>query len=308
MSSDGRKRLRGRRIGVFGKGGSGKSTVTILLARALRSSGYEVVLVDADSTNVGLAAALGVETPQLTLLDSFGGMIFDGGAVTCPVDDPTVLAGAELSLGEIPQELVGRSPEGIYLLVAGKIGHLGPGAGCDGPISKIARDLRILGNGTEPVTLLDFKAGFEDSARGVITSLDWACVVVDPTVAAAQMAADLKRTVEQMRAGAMPATRHLESEPLADLARRLFREAQIRGVSCVLNKIPDNETESLLRSRLSAKGLEVLGVVHASSAIGQAWLRGTYLEVPGVDEEIQGIAARLENALAESSRKVTVMA
>jgi CO dehydrogenase nickel-insertion accessory protein CooC1 len=51
--------LDGLRIGVFGKGGSGKSTVTVFLAAALREAGYSVVVLDADSTNHGLAAALG---------------------------------------------------------------------------------------------------------------------------------------------------------------------------------------------------------------------------------------------------------
>jgi CO dehydrogenase nickel-insertion accessory protein CooC1 len=308
MPSEEARTLVSRKIGVFGKGGSGKSTVTILLARALRSSGYEVVLVDADSTNVGLAAALGVETPQLTLLDSFGGMIFGGGAVTCPVDDPTLLAGAELCLAEIPQEMVARSPEGIYLLVAGKIGHLGPGAGCDGPISKIARDLRIVGNGKHPVTLLDFKAGFEDTARGVITGLDWAVVIVDPTVAAVQMAADLSRTVEQMRTGAVPATEHLESPTLAALARRLYRESRIRGVSSILNRVPDAVSEGLLRARLSAEGLDVLGVVPTDPAIGHAWLRGTTLEGKPVEKEIEDIARGLERAAAAVSSEMTVVA
>jgi MinD-like ATPase involved in chromosome partitioning or flagellar assembly len=46
--------LSGLRIGVFGKGGAGKSTVAVLLARALRARGYSVLVLDADSTNVGL--------------------------------------------------------------------------------------------------------------------------------------------------------------------------------------------------------------------------------------------------------------
>ena len=52
--------LAGKRIGVFGKGGAGKSTVTVLLARALRERGYAVCVLDADSTNIGLSQALGL--------------------------------------------------------------------------------------------------------------------------------------------------------------------------------------------------------------------------------------------------------
>jgi Mrp family chromosome partitioning ATPase len=37
--------LSGKRIGIFGKGGSGKSTVAVLLAKALRKAGYELSLI-----------------------------------------------------------------------------------------------------------------------------------------------------------------------------------------------------------------------------------------------------------------------
>ena len=37
--------LAGARLGFFGKGGAGKSTVVVLLARALRDRGYQVVVV-----------------------------------------------------------------------------------------------------------------------------------------------------------------------------------------------------------------------------------------------------------------------
>ena len=78
-------------MGVFGKGGSGKSTFVALLAQVLQEKGYEVCVVDADSTNEGMSQALGVELSPRPLIDYYGGMVFGGGAVTCPVDDPTRL-------------------------------------------------------------------------------------------------------------------------------------------------------------------------------------------------------------------------
>ena len=84
--------LNGKRIGIFGKGGSGKSSVTVLLAKALKKSGYDVSVLDADSTNVGLAQALGIEKPPAPLLDYFG-----GGAVTYPMDDPMPLIRVDLA-------------------------------------------------------------------------------------------------------------------------------------------------------------------------------------------------------------------
>lgn len=79
----------GKRIGVVGKGGSGKSTLVVLLAGALRTRGYEVCILDADSTNIGLHNGLGISLPPDSLMDYFGGMVFSGGMSTIPVNDPT---------------------------------------------------------------------------------------------------------------------------------------------------------------------------------------------------------------------------
>jgi CO dehydrogenase maturation factor len=288
--------LSGKRIGVFGKGGAGKSTVVVLLAKALRDRGYGVCVLDADSTNVGLHQALGLERPPVPLMEYFGGTVFSGGAVSCPVDDPAFLAGAEISLDELPEKYYAQSSEGISLLTAGKIGGQGPGAGCDGPVSKIARDLKIAGDGQYLVTLIDFKAGLEDSARGVITSLDWAIVVVDPTNAGLQMAIDMKDMVGQIQSGALPATRHLADSRLVEMAEKVFREARIKGVLFVLNKVRDEEAQSYLKGKLKENGIEPIGMVHADDSIEMAWLTGTPLEQTDAKKEAQRIVEKLEAA------------
>jgi CO dehydrogenase maturation factor len=121
--------LEGKKIGIFGKGGAGKSTVTTFLAQGLHDRGYEVCIVDADSTNVGLHRALGVDAPPASLIDYFGDTVFRGGRVSCPVDDPTPLPDAEIGWDELPETYQARTSEGIVYLVAGKIGDQGPGGG-----------------------------------------------------------------------------------------------------------------------------------------------------------------------------------
>ena len=288
--------LAGKRIGVFGKGGSGKSTVVALLARTLCKSGYEVCVLDADSTNIGLPQALGLNHPPVPLLDFFGGMVFSGGSVTCPVDDPTPLTDASISLDQLPGRFQSQNPDGITLLIAGKIGTQGPGAGCDGPIAKIARDFRVTHDWKSAVTLIDFKAGFEDSARGAITSLDWALVVVDPTVAAVEMAANMRDMVDQMKAGGLPATRHLENPELVAIANRLFTDASIKGVVCVMNKIPNEEIENYLRAELTEKGLTPIGVIHEDASIALSWLKGLPIDSAKAEGDISQIITELETA------------
>ncbi|MFO7943527.1 MAG: P-loop NTPase [Anaerolineales bacterium] len=291
-----RHRLSGKRIGVFGKGGSGKSTLTALLARKLSQEGYRVCVLDADSTNVGLADALGMEYPPRTLLDYYGGMVFSGGSVTCPVDDPTPLPDAEIRLEELPSEHYTQNDSGVIYLAAGKIGDLGPGAGCDGPVSKIARDLVIHQRPLDPVTLIDFKAGFEDSARGALTGLDWALMVVDPTSASLQMAVNMREMVEQIKADQLPATAHLESSGLVALANKIFMEARIQEIFFVLNRVPDPEVESYLRDALAQSGIEPAAVIEEHPSIPIAWLKGETIPTAGTLDNLQPLYHKLEGA------------
>lgn len=287
--------LSGARLGIFGKGGAGKSTITVLLARGLVEMGYHPVVLDADSTNIGLARALGAGDGPQTLIDHFGGMVFSGGAVTCPVDDPTPLADSELDLDRLPARFLARTPYGIRVLVGGKMGELGPGAGCDGPIAKVARDVRVRdGEGTPPL-LVDFKAGFEDSARGVLTGLDWAVVVVDPTTASLHMAVHLKKMVKKIREGMLPPTAHLSDPDLAEMARRQFTESRIQGVVAILNRVSDSDVEAYLRGKLEALGgPKVMGVLPELRTIQSQWLRGEEVQAGGLSHEIRSIALALE--------------
>lgn len=288
--------LTGKRIGIFGKGGAGKSTLAILLAKTLKAHGYPVVILDADSTNLGLFRALGIQQPPAALMDYFGGMIFQGGRVTCPVDDPTPLEDAELDLAELPELYYECSEDGIKLLTAGKIGDKGPGAGCDGPVSKIARDLRILEDNQLPITIIDFKAGFEDSARGAITSLDWALVVIDPTVAAIEMALSLRDMVDQIQKRVKPSTAHLDDPELVTWANQIFYDSNIKGVLFVVNRVQNDYIEEQLLERLSDKGIQPLGVIHEDQAISIAWLGGTVVGTESSLSEIEKLVVGLEEA------------
>jgi CO dehydrogenase nickel-insertion accessory protein CooC1 len=290
----------GKKIGLYGKGGSGKSTAAVLLARAL-SHRYTVCLLDADSTNLGMHRALGLDSSPKPLLDYFGGMVFSGGAVRCPVDDPTPLQGAELALDRLPAPYFSRSEEGILLMTAGKIGGLGLRAGCDGPIARITRDLEVhLVGDEEPVMLVDFKAGFEDTARGVITGLDWILAVVDPTTAAIEMVYHLRKTISQVQAGASPATAHIEDPALAEIAERLCSEARVRGMLAVLNRVADKETEAYLRKKLLDKDISPVAGIPYCKEINTAWLRGERLPAHLATEEAEAVISELEASEREN--------
>jgi CO dehydrogenase maturation factor len=296
QTKTGKMPLNGKRIGLFGKGGAGKSTVTVLLARAMCERGYSVCVLDADATNIGLFQIFDIARSPKPLMEYFGGMVFSGGVVTCPVDDPTTLAGAELKLDMLHPEYYAKSPEGIILLIAGKIGDQGPGAGCDGPVAKIARDLRISIQGESPVTLVDFKAGFEDTARGVLTGLDWAIVVVDPTAISVEMAANMKQMVEQIQADVLPATAHLKNPELIALTNKIFTEASIEDIWFVLNRVQGAEEEEYLRQGLGKKGIEPIGVIHQHPSISRSWLKGMPLKAGEAMLEVKKFLDKFEDA------------
>lgn len=286
--------LSGARIGVFGKGGAGKSTLTAMLAQGLHDRGYKVCVIDGDSTNFGLPHALGLEAPQQSLLEYYGGTVFSGGQVTCPVDDPTPLLDAKLALKELPAECIARKNGRLVLLTAGKMGGLGPGAGCDGPVAKIARDFNLVNDNGEYVTVIDFKAGFEDSARGALTRLDYVLVVVDPTTASVEIAGDMLHMIQQIKDGVLPATAHLENQDLVAVANTYYNEAAIREVFFILNQIPDAETKKLLVEKLSQKGIRTIAAIEADSAIRSAWLEGGQVMVGDAGEELSKVIQALE--------------
>lgn len=291
--------LRGKKIGFLGKGGAGKSTSLVLMAHALRQRGYTVTVLDADSTNYGLNVALGIPTAPTALIEYFGGAVFQGGAVSCPVDDPSRIGDATLSWEEIPAKYKAEAPSGIRYLVAGKIAGHGPGAGCDGPVAKIARDLTVHEENGPGVMLLDFKAGFEDSARGVVTGIDWGVVVLDPTTASIHMAGDLSSMLDKLRRGVPPATEHLETEAEIDLMREIFKRASIQGFSFLLNRVDGPESEQLLREALKEHGITPSAVLGADPAISAAWLRGEPIGYTGEsNQEAAGIVDKLEDAFS----------
>jgi len=144
------------------------------------------------------------------------------------------------------------------------------------------------------MTLIDLKAGLEDPARGVITSLDLVIVVVDPTNASIQIAVDIKNMVDQIKAGKLPATKHLEDPKLVEMANKIFREAKIKNVLVILNKIKNREIESYVKRELKKKGIEPIGTIYEDPTISLPWLKGQPLENVKAEIEVEKLVKRLE--------------
>ncbi|MBW3534803.1 MAG: AAA family ATPase [Gemmatimonadetes bacterium] len=109
------------RVAIAGKGGTGKTTISGILCRALARRGRSVLAVDADS-NPNLASILG----------------FDGGESGVPalsrsllerVEDPDGTRRLVLTrpLDAVLEEHAALGPDGVRLVVMERVGHGGAG-------------------------------------------------------------------------------------------------------------------------------------------------------------------------------------
>ena len=102
------------KIGVIGKGGSGKTTLSGIIARTLARSGRQVVALDCDS-NPNLGISLGLGTEGTEALAAIRQSLDDGETEHAPgVDELLSRFGVE-------------APDGVRLAVVTKIDQPNPG-------------------------------------------------------------------------------------------------------------------------------------------------------------------------------------
>jgi CO dehydrogenase maturation factor len=164
------------KIIISGKGGSGKSTISTLIARSLAAHGFNVLLVDADESNFGLQRLLGVDAP-VHLMDDFGGKAhfkknWMGTASEGLFKDHT-------RISDLPQTCIAQSGD-VKLLIIGKVHSHGEGCACPmGVLSKsILAKLDVMEN---EVVVVDAEAGVEHFGRRVDGECDLVLGVVDPS-------------------------------------------------------------------------------------------------------------------------------
>jgi CO dehydrogenase maturation factor len=102
------------KIAVLGKGGSGKTTISALLARGLARQGWSVVALDCDANpNLGIALGLGLEATER--LAAIRQSLDDAGVEHAP------------SAQELLERFGTTAPDGVRLAVVSKIDKPNPG-------------------------------------------------------------------------------------------------------------------------------------------------------------------------------------
>ena len=109
-------------IAIGGKGGSGKTTISGVLARALGRSQGNVVAIDGDS-NPNLALTLGLPPNQLQALPTLPRDILE----QVPEEGGRNRTRLKLAAAEVIREFGVSAPDHVRLLVLGRVGHAGAG-------------------------------------------------------------------------------------------------------------------------------------------------------------------------------------
>lgn len=165
-------------ISICGKGGSGKSTITTLLAKEMVRRGKRVLIADCDESNYGLHQQLGMELPQ-DFTDFFGGkpavmQLLEGGPQNMPplFDHPW-------TIDDIPADYR-TDKDGIVLMSPGKIQTANEACAC--PFNAVmCQFASVLQLGDDDIFFMDMEAGIEHFGRGTDNVADVIVMVVDPS-------------------------------------------------------------------------------------------------------------------------------
>ncbi|MGV7224046.1 MAG: P-loop NTPase [Nitrospinales bacterium] len=258
----------GIKISVCGKGGSGKSTLTSLLAMAAQDRGLTTLVVDSDESNSGLYRMLGFDKPPTPLMALVGGR--EG--IKDKMKQPTILSETELTLEQIPYPYV-HEKNGLRLLSIGKIHQALEGCAC--PMGVLSREfLKKLRLGENEIAIVDMEAGIEHFGRGIDNSIDAVLVVVEPSFESIALA-----------------------EKINDLASGINKK-----LWAVLNKISSQNLIDDIEAKLRSSGIETIGEISYDGSLFLAGLKGDTLE-PG--KSIQRAAKILDSLLpAENSNLI----
>ena len=267
------------KISICGKGGSGKSAVTVLLAHAIRARGYDVAIVDSDESNSGLYRLLGFDEPPLPLLDLVGGKqqvknVFPKTPLATSEKEINVLVRDRIPLADIPASHLARR-DGISLIGIGKI--LQSLEGCACPMGVLGREfLRKLELNENQVALVDMEAGVEHFGRGVDTGIDAVLIVVDPSY---------------------------ESLLLAEKINAMTSAIGIPNTWTVLNKVTSPDVASKLTEHLLERDLRVIGAINHDPEIFEAGLEGRPIQPRETPPAIAAILDQLLDREGETHRR-----
>jgi CO dehydrogenase maturation factor len=259
------------KLAIAGKGGAGKTTVAVALARQLASAGQPVIAVDSDPDG-NLAAALGVPEDRIpTPIAQMRDLILER---TGAKDDGL---GLMFKLNPEVDDLPGKfsvKVDGVMLLVLGTVKLGGKGCMCpEGAVLKALMQHLLLRLADHVV--LDMEAGLEHLGRASARGVDAMVVVVEPGMRSVQTAVRV---------------------------RQLAKDIGIERTLVVVNKLRSPHELEVLRQALGSQ--TILGTLPYNAELARADLEG---RAQGVEDSswadaTQRIVKALEQQISQPVR------
>ncbi len=182
------------KLAVTGKGGVGKTTISALLAPALRQTGFNVTAIDVDP-NSSLLACMGFPKP-----DSVRPLIELKDLIEERTGVKAGTTGGMFRLNPFVGDIPGKysvDVGGVKVLVAGTVKR--GGSGCYCPENTLVRTLVAhLLTGDNAALVMDMEAGLEHLSRGTVEAVDRLLIVVDPGRRSAETALRIRSLAEDI--------------------------------------------------------------------------------------------------------------
>lgn len=218
---------------ICGKGGSGKSTLTAMLAHEYARKNFRVLVVDTDESNIGLHRLIGIDAP-VDLMEYFGGRPGMKEKIMAAAPDyaKVKLIEEPWKFDSIPADYVSRK-DNIALVSIGKIQHSGEGCAC--PMGMLSRQfLQSLQLAENDIVITDTEAGIEHFGRGIDEEADGILMVLDPSFESVGLAEKITTITDGMGISLYFILNRVNSEMSATIRKKLSKPANI------IAEIPDD--------------------------------------------------------------------
>ena len=182
------------KLAISGKGGVGKTFLTVLLAKEYASNGFSVLAIDADP-DTNLASALGFPNPDEIMPISEMKELIEERTGMKP-GQPGSMFKLNPKVDDIPEKYA-QKMDGIRLMVMGKVKRGGSGCYCSENTLLQALMAHLLVSRNE-VVLLDMAAGIEHLGRATAKAVDIFIVVVEPGKKSIETALRIKRLAQDI--------------------------------------------------------------------------------------------------------------